>query len=76
MKRAQQHCYWAQHLLTGLKGLRGQVTVEETTFMVPVWAGQQHCLGQAPYSLHPLWIVPGAGLQNHASASPPAAQSL
>lgn len=39
MKRAQQHCYWAQHLLTGLKGLRGQVTMEERIFMAPVWAG-------------------------------------
>lgn len=59
MKRAQQHCYWAQHLLTGFKRLRGQVTMEERIFMAPVWAGQQHCLGQAPYSLHPLWIAPG-----------------
>lgn len=25
----------------------------------PVWAGQQHCLGQAAYTLCPLWAAPG-----------------
>jgi len=44
MKWAQKHCYWAQHLLTGLKGKDSHG---------PAWAGRQHCLEQASCSPHP-----------------------